>query len=242
MGRYQLVATHTLGSAAAEASGITWNWDTDTLFVIGDEGKSIVQFSKAGVQIDAMKLSGFDDTEGLTYAGAGRIIVTEERLQDAYELSYAAGATATRSSLPVLSIGATVGNEGIEGIALDRISGRFIAVKEKSPQAVHELNLNFAAGSITVQSLFAPSALALADLSDVQPLASVSSLDVAGRMNLLILSQESSRLLEVTRAGQIVSSLDISGISTDVEGVTVDQDGTIYLVAQTPRFYVLKPR
>lgn len=193
------------------------------------------------MQIDTMTLSGFDDTEGITYAGNGRFVVTEERLQDAYEVQYVAGATAKRGDLTVLSIGATVGNEGIEGIALDRISGRYIAVKEKSPQAVHDLTLNFAAKTINVATLFAPTPLGLVDLSDVQPLANVAGLDVTGRMNLLILSQESSQLLEVTRNGEVVSRLDISGISTDIEGVTVDASGTIYLVAQTPRLYVLRP-
>ncbi|MBC8127391.1 MAG: SdiA-regulated domain-containing protein, partial [Gloeobacteraceae cyanobacterium ES-bin-144] len=31
-----------------EASAVTYNWDTNTLFVIGDEGTSVVQVSKTG--------------------------------------------------------------------------------------------------------------------------------------------------------------------------------------------------
>src|SRR5215813_4787865 len=39
---------------AQEASGVTYNWDTDTLFVVGDGGTSVVQVSKTGVLIDSM--------------------------------------------------------------------------------------------------------------------------------------------------------------------------------------------
>ena len=33
---------------AQEASAVTYNWDTDTLFVVGDGGTSVVQVSKTG--------------------------------------------------------------------------------------------------------------------------------------------------------------------------------------------------
>jgi len=59
---------------AKEASAVTYNWDTDTLFVVGDGGTSVVQVSKTGVLINSMTLAlgtspqgtDFYDTEGLT--------------------------------------------------------------------------------------------------------------------------------------------------------------------------------
>ena len=42
---------------AQEASAVTYNWDTDTLFVTGDGGTSIVQVSKTGQLIDSMTLA-----------------------------------------------------------------------------------------------------------------------------------------------------------------------------------------
>src|SRR5215468_2372921 len=43
---------------AQEASGVTYNWDTDTLFVVGDGGRSIVQVSKSnGALINSMTLA-----------------------------------------------------------------------------------------------------------------------------------------------------------------------------------------
>src|SRR5215470_14404271 len=42
---------------AQEASGLTYNWDTDTLFVISDGGTSVVQVTKTGALINSMTLA-----------------------------------------------------------------------------------------------------------------------------------------------------------------------------------------
>jgi uncharacterized protein YjiK len=76
----------------------------------------------------------------------------------------------------------------------------------------------------------------------VQVLSTVTSLrGTADQDNLLIYSQETPRLMEVTRSGQVLSQFDFSGIAEDAEGVTIDGDGIIYVVGETPRMYVLAP-
>lgn len=85
-------------------------------------------------------------------------------------------------------------------------------------------------------------------LSDVQTLSAVDALaGSAAANNLLLLSLDSRRLLEVDRQGTVLGSLDLSGITAQAfEGVTVDENGVIYLVAEdsgTPnsRLFVLSP-
>lgn len=227
---YHLTGTYALpAGTASEASAVTWNADSNHLFVLGDEGDALVEVTLQGTQVSAMTLTGFDDTEGLAYIGGGKFVVTEERLQDAYLLSYTAGGTVARSSLPSASLGPTVGNVGIEGISYDASNGSFVAVKEKTPQGVYAVSINFAAASATVSNLFVPN-LGTADLSDVQ---------VLSNGNLLILSQESARLLEVSRSGQVLGSIDLSSMADNIEGVTIDDKGTIYLVGENPELYVL---
>lgn len=246
LGQYSLTATYALPPIAAEeASAVTYNWDTGTLFVLGDEGDAVVEVSLTGAQLSVMTLTGFDDTEGLTYIGAGQFVITEERLQDAYRFDYSAGGSAARGSLANASIGPTVGNIGVEGISYDPRNGRFISVKEKTPQAVLDSTITFefppGGGSASNTSLFDPTGLGLLDLSDVQVLATVPSLiGTADEDNLLIYSQESRRLLEVTRSGSILSSFDLSGVD-NAEGVTIGPDGTIYIVGENPSLYVLTP-
>ena len=70
--------------------------------------------------------------------------------------------------------------------------------------------------------------------SDVQTLSPIDALvGTAAADNLLILSLDSKKLIEINRSGQVLSSLDLSGVTNQaIEGVTVDEKGTIYLVAE----------
>lgn len=220
--------------SASEASAVAFNPDTGTLFVLGDEGDALVEVDASGQEIAAMTLTGFDDTEALTYIGGGRFVLAEERLRDVYLLPWSPGGSAARGSLETADLGATVGNVGIEGISFDPRDGRFVFVKEKTLQEVNVATITFGSpGAATVSSLFSPS-LGVSDLSDVQVLAGVTALaDTPGADDLLVYSQESARLLHVTRAGVTLGSLDLSAYSLEAEGVTTDPDGTIYIVAES---------
>ncbi|MGH7291400.1 MAG: SdiA-regulated domain-containing protein, partial [Myxococcota bacterium] len=217
------------------------NWDSGTLFVIGDEGTALVEVTTAGKLVSQMTLTGFEDTEGLTYIGDGKLVIVEERIQDVFLLTYAAGGTADRSSLPGVSLGPTVGNIGLEGISLDPLTGNYILVKEKDPQRVAEADIDFAMSSATPTDLFVPD-LGVSDVSDVQTLTTVPSLiGTDDQDNLLIFSQESATLMEVTRTGKLLSSFDFARIAGNGEGVTIGPDGTIYVVGENPSLYVLSP-
>lgn len=240
LSQYQLAGRFLLPTPLAEeASAVTYNWDTGTLFVLGDEGDALVQVSGNGTLINSMALTGFDDTEALTYIGGGQFIIGEERIQDVYRLTYAAGGSVARSALPVTSLGPTVGNVGIEGLSFDPLTGRVLAVKEKTPQRVADAFLDFNSADSALTDLFVPN-LGVTDLSDIQVLTTVPSLlGTADQDNLLVYSQESRLLLEVTRAGVVLSSFSTAFLPDDIEGVTIDRNGVIYLVGETPELYVL---
>ncbi|MFO0828525.1 MAG: SdiA-regulated domain-containing protein [Phycisphaerales bacterium] len=242
LANYRLTATYPLPPvSASEASAVTYNWDTGTLFVLGDEGDALVEVTTNGTPVSEMTLTGFDDTEGLTYIGRGQFVIVEERLQDVFLLDYAAGGTADRSALPGISLGPTVGNVGLEGISFDPLADNYVLVKEKQPQGAYVATLDWSIPAGSMTDLFVPN-LGVADLSDVQVLSTVPSLvGTADQNNLLILSQESRKLLEVTRAGDVLSSFDFTTIASDAEGVTIGPDGTIYVVGETPTLYVLRP-
>lgn len=207
--------------------------------MLGDEGDALVEVSTNGVFLGQMAMTGFDDTEGLTYIGNGQFAVVEERLQDLFLMNYVAGGSTDRSSLAGVSVGPTVGNIGLEGISFDPLTGGYFLVKEKEPQAVYSATIDWNAPSVTSNDLFVPS-LGVTDLSDIQVLTTVPSLiGTADQNNLLIYSQESRRLLEVSSTGDILSMFDFTLIGSDIEGVTIGPDGTIYLVGETPTLYVL---
>jgi uncharacterized protein YjiK len=86
LSQYQLVGRYALPDPsttvapannllAQEASAVTWNRDTNTLFITGDGGTSIVQVSLSGALINSTTLgldptkpqgAAYDDPEGLT--------------------------------------------------------------------------------------------------------------------------------------------------------------------------------
>jgi uncharacterized protein YjiK len=241
---YELQATYPLPPIEAlEASAVTFNWDTGTLFVLGDEGTDIAEVTLEGVLVSSMTLSGFDDTEGLTYLGKGRFVLVEEREQDACLIEYQAGGSADRGSVPSVSLGDNIGNVGLEGLSFDPLNGTYVIVKEKTPSAVYEAKFDFDAGEVSFGDLFDPVGLGVSDLSDVQTLTTVASLiGTEDQDNLLIYSQESAILLEVARDGTVLSKFDFSSLSDSAEGVTIDGQGTIYVCDESPTLFVLRPK
>jgi len=96
---------------------VTYNWDTGTLFVVGDGGTSVVQVSKTGQLIDSMTLApgsspqgtDFYDTEGVTYVGGDKFVLIEERYRQANLFTYVAGGTLHKSDVQTVKLGTTIG-------------------------------------------------------------------------------------------------------------------------------------
>jgi uncharacterized protein YjiK len=257
---------------AQEASSVTYNWDTDTLFVVGDGGTSVVQVTKTGQLINSMTLppgsspqgTEFYDTEGIAYVGGGQFVMTEERDRQVVRFTYVAGGTLTRAAAQTVKLGTTIGNIGLEGVTNDPLTGGLILVKEKQPQSIFQTGVNWALGTATNGSattdesidLFNPALAGTADFSDVFALANVSTLTGPDSSHLLVLSQESGKIVNVDRSGVVSSSLTIqadpgnplSVADQTHEGVTMDNDGTIYTVSEDgggdithPQLWVYKP-
>jgi uncharacterized repeat protein (TIGR02543 family) len=238
-----------------EASSVTWNWDTDTLFIVGDGGTSIVQVSKTGAYINSMTLASgsspqgteFYDTEGITYVGGGKFVLVEERYRQVNLFTYVPNATLQRANVQTVKLGTTIGNVGIEGICFDPQTSGFIAVKEKDPRGIFQTGVDFNAGTATNGSpstvnstdLFDPALANTSDCSDIFVLANLSTLSgKPASGDLLLISQESGVVRHLSRTGSILNTLTITtdvGDSLTVpdmtmEGVTMDRNGVLYIV------------
>ena len=241
-----------------EASAVAYDWDTRRLMVTNDEedktGRSVWgEYDLAGNKTATIILNGClslgsaqCDPEGLAYVGGGRYAVAEERYQDMALIAEVSASGDTRTytaypDAPTVSVGPNAGNSGLEGIAYDRATGAYFGVKETSPQTVWQItDVDFTGGTGTVSSLFDPAPLGLNRLSDIAVLSNGALAGTAFGDNLLLLSGRSFQLLEVTKAGALVSSYDLSGFKSLVdpadqggkfEGVTLDDGGNIYLVS-----------
>lgn len=259
-----LLNNYTVGFTKAidtkEASAVAFNWDTGRLMVTNDEeekadGSNIWgEYDLSGNKTATITLAGClslgtaqCDAEGLAYVGNGKYVVAEERYQDIALLSQIGSTGTTRSytaypDAPTISVGPDAGNSGLEGIAYNRNTGDFFGVKERDPETIWKISgANFGTETATVTSLFNIEALPGLDrLSDIATLSNGQFAGTAFGDNLLILSGRSFNLLEVTQAGQVVSSFDLSGFKSLVdptnkggkfEGLTLDTAGNIYLVS-----------
>ncbi len=249
---YRLSASYSLdhlNGLGLEASAVTYARDRGTLFFVGDEGLGVMEISLTGQTLGTQYFNwsatgnNFRDAEGLTYIGNGRLVVAEERMQRAYVFDYAAGTMVALGPYAQVSNWA-YSNIGLEGISHDARDGSFVTVKQagdgnppRGPQEVRAGALAFGLGDGTQELpvLFDASLLGLASLSDVQVLSSVDAL--AGTPyadQLLLLSLDSQVLVQATRSGQVLSSFDLRALTTTeaIEGVTIDERGVIYLIAE----------
>jgi uncharacterized protein YjiK len=264
LANYQVTGNYaldSLGGMGLEASAVTYARDRGTLFFVGDEGLGVVEVSKTGRTLGSMALnwtgtgSTHNDAEGLTYIGNGRMVLVDERPQIAYRIDFTNGLPVVLNNQPKVAITgstATVGNVGTEGISFDPTTGKYYSVKQDNPAELRLSTLNFATGfgTATTSTLFsgATSLFGFNSLSDVQTLSGVDGLTSAQAKNLLVLSLDSRTLAEIDPAtGTTMSSLNIASLTPQaIEGVTIDELGNIYLVAEdsgTPnsRLIVLSP-
>lgn len=278
IGRYDLPeparTTHPANNLLCqEASAVTYNWDTDTLFIVGDGSTAIVQVSKTGALINTMTLAQgtsplgteFYDTEGLTYIGNGQFVMAEERDRQLVKFTYVAGGTLTRSNSQTVKLGTFVNNIGTEGLSFDPITNGYIVLKEITPMGIFQTGVDFAAGTATNGSattvnsinLFDPTLLNVTDVADVFALSNIPALSTNPLyQNLLVLSQENAKIINVNRSGVITSSLNIvSDIGNPLdlpnqqhEGLTMDRDYKLYVVNENgggdidhPQLWVYAP-
>lgn len=236
IGVYTQWSAHAL-SGVSEASAVTYSRDTNSLYVVGDEGSPMVRYDKAGEYLDESAFIGpteRPDTEGLTYLGGGKFLLADERTQTGYVFTYVPNGTGWFGSEHVF--GPPTGNSGLEGVAYDPATNSVWGVKEVSPMAVYQM-IHFGLSGQTVLTNpggMQPDGWGLADLADVYAMsASMAFAGTGQEMNLLFLSQASDRLIEVTRQGEVVSSLELGFLgSHNIEGVTMDDEGTLFLVAE----------
>jgi uncharacterized protein YjiK len=266
---------------AEEASAVTYDPASETLFVVGDGGTSVVQVNKKGELINSMTLAPGDspqgttfyDTEGVAYlgqapSGEAELVITEERYSNLVKFTYVPGGELTAADAKKVNIGKDNPNIGIEGVTNDPLNpGHMIAIKESGPERVYSTDINWEAQTATnfeaegtgpgEGELFPASDVGTLDFSDVYALANVPGISEAEKENLLIISQESGEVVNISRTGHVNSRLAELAEPSDTisvpemtnEGVTMDQNGMLYVVDEDgggsqahPQMWVYEPQ
>ncbi|KAK3240336.1 hypothetical protein CYMTET_49826 [Cymbomonas tetramitiformis] len=160
-------------------SGATYDPESNTLWVIRDNGKDLEEISAAdGRRLASVQLEGFEDTEALTWMGNGKVAVAEEsgRISTVdTTLASTAGTVFDRIEDMTLT-----DNNGIEGLAYDAENELLYVVQEKDPMRILRGD-----GTGVWTEVIDPELLLVDDLSGAYFAASTG--------NLFLLSDVSSR-------------------------------------------------
>lgn len=245
--KYRLAKGRKIASLV-NASGLTYSSETKSLFLVTNKPCYVVELDFDGTIKRAIFLSNFNDTEGIVHAGGFTFYIAEERRGNICRVTI--GRRTKRiewSDRKVLKlyVEGDADNKGLEGLAYDSERRRLFSVKEKRPLKLYQVEApkdsSKKSGRIKFKNPWDldKNGWGLKDVSAVHYHAASG--------HLLILSHESHCLVETTLEGKEISRLSLrrgsAGLTGDVpqaEGVTMDDEGNIYICSEPNLLYVFR--
>lgn len=227
-----------------DASGLTYSSKTKSLFMVINSTCEIVELTLDGKVKRKISTRNFVDIEGIAHVKDDTFCVVEEGRGTLCRITIDEKTESINYGVAsVVRIdGKALGNKGLEGLTYDAKGKRFFAVKESRPRKIYEIaepKADAKTAEVTNPWNIQKKALNMSDLSGVY------FHQKSG--HLLILSHESSCVVETTLDGKEVSRLSLqsgkSGLKSRVpqaEGITMDDKGTLYICSEPNILYVFK--
>ncbi|MEN0060478.1 MAG: SdiA-regulated domain-containing protein [Bdellovibrio sp.] len=236
-------------------SGITYNFDTGTYFLMQNNYETLFEYDRNFEQLRVIKMLNLedDDTEDIVYLGDNKfalssetnkvIIFTLKPGQTTVDLN-AARADVQLFQLPRPG----EKNQGLEGVCYTSRNtmggggrGRFYAVQQNRPRKVYTFvwpnndedvrNYRY----LGIQEPFDTYNLFKHRMSDL------SGCTFSDATNtLLVLSHASSRIMEFSVDGKTVDTLDLPKVAPQYEGITFSPEGDLVLVSEPNIVVVLR--
>lgn len=225
------------GMEKDEASDLSYNPQSKTLFSVMGKNPFLVELSLQGEVLRKMPLVGWSNPEGLTVMENGLMAIVDERQ---HMLSIVKVDANTRelniADFPKYDLGPSKDqNKAFEAITWD-VRNQQLLLGEERPPAL------FSWKSDGSQTLKGDKQKLTSDELDIRNL---SALEIDPRTgHTLLLSADSHLLLELDEKGGQVSFMTLlggfNGLKDTIpraEGVTMDEAGTLYIVSEPNLFY-----
>lgn len=246
LGKYKKISSFVI--PISEASAVTYNWDNDSLYCIGDEGLEIVELTRTGQRMNGMyfrsnisprSARALDDSEGLSYLGDGKFMIADERRNFGVESIFNPATIPTLADLTPTQypFGIYDSNTGLEGVAYDPINNSLWGVRELGPNRLYEMTDFRSSSRVTSDPIHLRKLhrLGINQFSDIFVMAQSAAFaegDPRGE-NILLLNRAQSWIVEINRSGDILGVLDVSHLGREtIEGLTMDDKGNIYLCCE----------
>ncbi|RIJ08093.1 DNA-binding protein [Pseudomonas sp. 91RF] len=225
------------GMEKDEASDLSYDAQTKTLFSVMGKNPFLVELTLQGDVLRKMPLVGWSNPEGVTVLGNGLVAIVDER---EHMLSIVKVDAATRElkrdDFPKYDLGPSKDqNKAFEAIAWDPRNQQLLLGEERPPAL-------FTWKSDGSQSLTGNKQKLPNDDLDIRNLSALAVDPRTG--HTLVLSADSHLLLELDEKGEQVSFMTLlggfNGLKKTIpraEGVTMDEQGTLYMVSEPNLFY-----
>lgn len=243
-----VIDAHVIEGIEDNASGLTYNPHTGTLFTVINAPTQVAELTVEGSLLRLMPLTGARDPEGITHVNDDLFALADEREERIY---YIRITPETRSidlaKAPHLGLSLDfMDNLGFEGISWDYVGNRLFVTKEKAPLRVLEisgLSALLEGGPMRLQISEWKSSDAFTLL--MTDLSSLTFHEDTGHM--LLLSHESKLVVEYDSDGKPVSIMTLwqgrHGLAQSVpqaEGIAVDDKGNLFVLSEPNLFYRFK--
>ncbi len=243
LGGYQQTAGPiTVSGISADLSGVTYNPLTNTLFMITNKSSKITETTLSGGFIRSITLNGFNDPEGIAHIEGNSYAISEERQGRVLYISiYSSTSVLNLSNMLYTQIPGISNNEGLEGVTRNSVTGDYYAVKEKNARTLYRYNGTSTTPNLLQTCDIQANSFGMSDVSDLFHLSiptGLANLDVSDKV--LILSDESSRVVEIDDNCNLYSTLILPSSGTQHEGITMDNNGTIYVVSEPNLLYIFE--
>ncbi|MFJ2329887.1 SdiA-regulated domain-containing protein [Pseudomonas sp. NPDC087690] len=225
------------GMEKDEASDLSYNPQTKTLFSVMGKNPFLAELSLQGDVLRKMPLKGWSNPEGLTVMENGLMAIVDER---EHMLSIVKVDADTRelniADFPKYDLGPSKDqNKAFEAITWDPRNQQLLLGEERPPAL-------FTWKSDGSQTLKGDKQKLDSDELDIRNLSALAIDPRTG--HTLVLSADSHLLLELDERGEQVSFMTLlggfNGLKKTIpraEGVTMDEAGTLYMVSEPNLFY-----
>lgn len=241
---YRITQSRLLDNAGEELSGLTYSDHNQLLYAVNDSPAQIIELSLEGDVQRIILLQGFSDTEAITHIRNNMFAISQENKHSIAIIDIDGSTRSIDSNsathIPLSGINYRDPRKGPEAIAWSEQLGLLVG-NEQKPTLISQILLDEDWQFFQLNPTF----LEKLPLKDIAGL----TFDPVTKhpLRLMVLSDESRRILEIDTEGKIYSQLKLTEgffdrhyLVEQPEGLAMDENQNLYIIGEPNHFLRLQ--